>query len=260
MKRNHAGGFGFLGQLVFLLLVLCPALWRAVETNRTPLGGEQSLEAARMALEVAHLRESNRRLQEELRVMSSIEHDSRSAEKTAGRYRAFSLDLLSFGDPDPGRRALWVRMDPDYGVHDDATVMYQGTLVGRLVKLPWIERVARVQTLADPGFRVKFLCEGTRGILYGTGRREEDGERRPVLEARHLLPLGPLPAGAPVVTAGGDGIYPPGILIGQVLDAEEHSAAHPEVRAALSPEDASEVIALVDLARADWAQAMEGMR
>lgn len=255
MERKRAAPSGFLGSLSFLVLLLVPATWRALERRGERPDARRSLDAASAAVERDHLLESNRRLQRELRALSGIEFDLRSLESVRSRYRAFAVDVLSFVDPSPGRRALFVLLDPEYRVPSDCATTYEGALVGRLERLPWTASVARVQSVLDPGLRVKFRSGESRGVLHGTGRRERGGGRRPLLEVRHLVPITDLPADAPVFTAGGDGIYPPGILIGWVGEAE--SGAYPLVRAAVSPEEMEVVAVLVDMARAEWERVLE---
>ena len=113
--------------------------------------------------------------------------------------------------------------------------------------------------MRDPGFRVKFRCGNQLGILYGGFEQtvpapgsvesgtdgaavERSGRSSIALEARHIVPLGGLPPGAAVHTAGGDGVFPPGLLIGHV--AEGSAGEVPRVVAAIDPRDVRDVVVL----------------
>jgi cell shape-determining protein MreC len=97
-------------------------------------------------------------------------------------------------------------------------------------------------------------------MLWGTGRREREGSFLPFLEVRHLSPLGQLEPETAVFTAGGDGVYPPGFLIGHVLAEEsEIPGAYQLVKAAVRPDELREAVVIVDRARRAW-QGLEAAR
>jgi hypothetical protein len=92
--------------------------------------------------------------------------------------------------------------------------------------------IVRLQTLLDPDFRVRFWTEGATGMLQGTGR-QRDGH--PVLEILYLSESAVLRPGAPVVTEGNDGVYPPGVVIGCIASAVDDPGDDPGDSESLRP-------------------------
>ena len=121
------------------------------------------------------------------------------------------------------------------------------------MKIPAPLKLARVQTLLDPFFRVRFRSAEGEGILWGTERTDAEG--RPLLEVHHLTPAGTLPGGARVHTSGEDGIYPPGVLIGEVIGevVGDSSRSSNLVRGAIDARSSLRVLVVRDLARRDMA-------
>jgi hypothetical protein len=178
---------------------------------------------------------------EQFRETTGFALEAQSLEER-GRFRAFLCDVLPLDDPQPGRRALWITSPllrslaavQDVAAQDEVqvsgAVAWGQQLIGRLDLLVPGAPVARVMTPLDPAFRVRFRCGAVQGILHGGGR-EREGTRRPLLEAHHLIPLGDLPEDELVYTAGGDNVFPPGLLIGRVVRREDQTTgALPVVR------------------------------
>ena len=273
LKRTRPQNGSFAGNVCFLVLLLALPTWRIAEYYRLAWSGDVPLEAqkflaeTKMTVEVGRLESSLRELRAELNSATRFDYQTGSAEWTGSggsrdfrrdsrtNFRAFLTEVLPFDNPSSDRGALWL-VAPAQGLTRDACVAFRSSLVGRLKQWPGAEMITtvrRVQTISDPGFRVRFHSGETRGILYGTGRRETAGEGRPLLEARHLTHPDSLVPGSPVVTAGDDGIYPPGVLIGWVVDeTSDDVGKHFLVQAALSPEDVSQAVVLVNQLRYDW--------
>ena len=159
------------------------------------------------------LEEQLRRAHDELAVLRSA--------PSGERYSTVLADPLRLADPSPGRSALWVvprqPIESGYGGCAHAN----GQLMGRLRPQSVIDASAgtvQIQTVLDVGFRVRFRCAtddgAIHGMLSGTGRRDAQG--RPLLRVEHLSLVGDLPSNRWLMTAGGDGVYPPGLRIGKV--------------------------------------------
>ena len=278
-RHQRPRNVDFWGPLCFFVLLLAPAVVRILERGLPWSDGKSTaanlavLEAASTAMELARLKDSLRQLRDELAAATGLRYDVEGGARdrlVAGRYRAFTARVLPFEDPSPGRATMWLWVTPDASGSDgpvaDGVVVSAGALVGRLRKVPLTDRIVQVETLLDPGFRVKFRCGDTVGILRGTGHRRQGPDRQangrdlPLLEAHHLTPQGSLPAGALVVTAGDDGVYPRGVVVGTIVDDEsEVSGAHPLVCAALSPSELKDAVVIVDTAGEEWRRPIDGL-
>jgi hypothetical protein len=83
--------------------------------------------------------------------------------------------------------------------------------------------LARVQTLRDQFFRVRFRYREVTGFLWGTGQTDDRG--RPLLEIRHLSAEVGFREGETVATEGDDGRYPRGLPIGVLVRRKAAPAA-----------------------------------
>lgn len=209
--------------------------------------------------ETAALREALRRARDDLQSLADVA--GLVGEEAAGsRYRLIAADVLSLSDPSPDRQALWIDFHGVEPPSRPAAVVCGKLLAGRLVPSAAGVSVARVQSLADPLFRVRFRAGAATGILWGTGRSDAAGH--PLLEVHHCGET--LAPGTPVLSAGNDGVFPPGFLIGELAGeaAGEATRGSPEgaassgaviVRASLRPQALERVVAVVDLAAGEAA-------
>jgi len=92
-----------------------------------------------------------------------------------------------------------------------------GNLVGRIIE-PLSSRQARVQLVTDIESGVSVTSQENKvvGVLSGDGRGGCD------LEYILSTETG-IQAGEKVITSGMDGLYPPGILVGEIIDIQETS-------------------------------------
>jgi cell shape-determining protein MreC len=145
---------------------------------------------------------------------------------------------------------MWVALpfEVDPLLLRSSAVVADGRLLGRVVDAPGVVRVAQVETVADPLFRVRFRSATTQGIAAGSGQKDAEGQA--LLEVEHLETSEELPLGAALFTAGGDGIYPPGVLVGEVCAAASEAAGgRTLVRAAADAEPPMRLFVVCDLAR-----------
>lgn len=174
MKRKRPHRFGAVGAVLFLVLVAAPAAVRWFEhADRAP-AGPALLDATRQALRIGELEDSVRRLAQALERASGLHDDEASWVRERGRFRAFPVDVLPFGDPSPLRRSLWVVplrtgksmsagawTDPssignlstsEIELDEGAAVLWGHAVIGRLeTALPGVP-AARVRTLRDRAF------------------------------------------------------------------------------------------------------------
>lgn len=198
--------------------------------------------------EVASLRRQLEETKRALARVSGLRFLEDEGRWSSSRYQLAWVDVLPVADPSPSRNTLWVWPSVALSLEKDSPVVFGDALVGRLIGLSPGSRAGRVQTLLDPVFRVRFQSGESAGILWGTA--QVDHQNRPLLEVHHLTPTGTLPVGAKVFTGGGDRIYPPGILIGEVVGDEGKSASSRTlVRAAIHPRDELRLVVIRDLAR-----------
>jgi rod shape-determining protein MreC len=90
------------------------------------------------------------------------------------------------------------------GIHIDSPVLSGGGLLGRVDRV--VAHSCRVQLLSHPAAAAAARVAGTslEGLLVGGDPPRLTG----------LPPYTKIPAATPVVSAGSEGIYPPGMLIG----------------------------------------------
>ena len=167
------------------------------------------------------------------------------------RHVPLLTDVVHTGDLSPRRHALWLWGTGFQGVTSRTSVAFRGALVGRVDRVFEGRRLARVMSLMDPYFRVKFRYgkqSDSIGFLWGTDRADTQG--RPFLEIRLLKREVRFQQGEPVFTAGGDGFFPSGLLIGRLVRVEESQQQDRrfQVLAEYRPDALAEVVLLVDRA------------
>ena len=134
----------------------------------------------------------------------------------ADRFQGFEpvagLILPTLPDLSPRRRSLVIGIGEERGLRRGQAVIGLGGLVGIVAEVG--NGKARVQRADDFEFRVQFRVRSTgRGGLAAGG--PEAGELRPFLERESLQ----LKEGDLLVTEGGDGRFPRGVVIGTVTEA-----------------------------------------
>ena len=109
----------------------------------------------------------------------------------------------------PFREAILVNAGAMHGVEEGAYAENEGGLVGRVVQLG--ERSARVLLVTDFNSRVPVMGEasGMRAILYGD--RDDLGTLTDLPEKGDFI------LGERVLTSGEGGIFPRGIVVGEVV-------------------------------------------
>ena len=106
-------------------------------------------------------------------------------------------------------------------VQEDMAVVTPDGLVGKVVNLS--EHSASVLLVSDENCKVAATVEGTKPLEKGIVHVEVRGQRtsnsiQPTMTLNFLSRFAPLRAGQKVLTSGTGGIYPPGVLIGQIVE------------------------------------------
>jgi len=118
----------------------------------------------------------------------------------------------------PGFRTVTIDKGTGDGLRTDMAVVAPAGIVGRVV-MP-TGRSAKVQLLIDRNAAAGALVERTRaqGVVVG------DGEDR--LQMEYVSEVADVVVGDVVVSAGIDGIYPKGFVIGRVESVEKNGPAY----------------------------------
>ena len=211
------------GQRRFALIVL--ALWALlagigflVPRSAGPVDADaRHREFDRLRQELLQLAEENRVLRAQLEVQENF------SARFPVSYLPHPARLTPLPDLTPRRRSALLDAGREDGVREGQGVVSDLGIVGRVARSG--ARSSRLCLADDPAFRVHFrAADGlAEGVLQGG---PQPGERR-VLLRRDTEPL---VEGELLITAGHDGVFPPGIVIGQV---ERVGADHAATRVRL---------------------------
>ena len=174
-------------------------------------GGEAEAENVRLRRELAELA----MLRGDLRRLEAENARLRRALDYAGRMSSswLSAAVLSRGGGAAGVRST-LRVDKGSlaGVRAGAVVAAPEGLVGQVTTVT--PHTSEVTLITDPSIRVACIVESTSpaatGILSGgTGN---------VLTLRHLRSAGDIPVRRRVLSSGQGGVFPPGLVVGTLLN------------------------------------------
>lgn len=264
--RRERQGLSFRHLVFALFLALPPGVKLGIHLVREHQQDDlTALEKLRVDLEATR---------DELR-REKIERTMSGLDRLDGQYKLIAGRVFPLSDPSPERSVLWAHLGEGQPVPEDTAAVWRQGLVGRVTRAYPKLAVVRVQTLLDPGFRVRFRQDEATGMLWGTGRMVKG---HPVLEIRHLSDDAELKAGGAVFTDGNDGVYPEGVLIGFLVgenegpgETEANGAADGAagrgsarcqliVQGALFVESLTTLDFPVDTFRRDWLQARAAER
>jgi rod shape-determining protein MreC len=190
-------------------------------TSAAMTGGVRGFWNEYVALRAA--RSQNERLLQELAALQVRLQEERALVLDARRMREL-LDMrerlplsttaaeIIAGSAIPSFRTVTIDKGTADGLSADLAVIAPAGVVGRVV-MP-AARAARVQLLIDGNAAAGAMIERSRaqGIVMGTG---DDG-----LRMEYVLSTADVVPGDRVVTSGLDGIYPKGLVIGEVESIE----------------------------------------
>lgn len=175
----------------------------------------------------------NQQLKEQLAKAESELHTARQAEAENERLRAL-LDLKEKSeiesiparviarDPSVWFNTITINRGSTSGVAVNMPVITGGGIVGRVITVsPWASQVMLItDEKAGAGAVVGQL--GQSGALGSVRGRADLGVG--VIEMRYVSGLEQVEVGDYVMTTGQDGIYPPGLNIGKVVDVKKGTA------------------------------------
>ncbi|GAB4252040.1 MAG: hypothetical protein Kow00109_27660 [Acidobacteriota bacterium] len=169
---------------------------------------------ARLDSENRRLRDENWRLQIQLHRLENLYRQWRADEGFRALASRFEYRVLrtaviqARANPDSLR--IWINVGRRDGVEADLPVIVPEGVVGRVVLAG--PTSSEVELLLDPSAAAgaRLTESGAAGIAEGTG-----GD---YLLLRYLPQTVEVWPGEEVVTSGTDGIYPPGLVIGRVID------------------------------------------
>ena len=186
------------------------AVWAVVGAGQAVWDGYVALRGAR---------EDNQRLSREAADLRVQLQQERAASQAVDRLRALldmrarvpwkttGADVIG-GSVSPEFRSIVIDRGSDAGLHQNMSVITPAGLVGRVV---WPSaHAATVQLIVDKSAAAAVIVEPSRaqGIVFGN----RDG----TLRLDYLAPSAVVQPGNQVVTAGVDGIYQKGIVVGYV--------------------------------------------
>lgn len=176
---------------------------------------------ALLASRVATLEEENQRLRLALAETEPARRENDQLREMLG-YARHSPWRLKAGrvvgrDPANWWRSIHIDLGGDDGIVTNLSVLTPGGLVGRVAEVgPWNSRVVLV---GDPNCPVAAQLADSRdtGIIRGASSGDLQGT---LVDLSYLPRNAVVKPGQRVVTSGQGGVFPPGILIGEVVDAQ----------------------------------------
>ncbi len=175
-------------------------------------------EASEVRQDNLRLQEEVGRLQQETARLAELEREVEDLRQYLGLKEAFAdFQFIEAGvigsDPSNLVRAITINRGTDQGVKEGMTVVTPAGLVGRVVKVSPV--AARVLLLTDISNSVTAIAQDSRahGVV--------NGERTQYLTMKYISQSYDLRVGEKVITSGMGGIYPPGILIGDIVSVSK---------------------------------------
>jgi len=144
--------------------------------------------------------------------------------KESSKYQIRIANVIG-RDPSKWFGSLIINRGSVDGIKVNMPVITSGGLVGRITTVTPL--ASQVILLTDEksgaGAIVGELgSSGALGVVRGTGKKD-------LLEMRYVSGLVEVKIGESVYTSGQDGIYPPGLKIGEVVDVTKGSATTPQI-------------------------------
>jgi rod shape-determining protein MreC len=240
-KKKHVTAMAVIGLTALTLLVLPDALTQKLRAGISnlflPLFGLASTahhagsDAAARILPRSVLEEENRRLTAQnaelllrLQVANEVKHENERLRGMLGWQPSAPWKLkparVVLRDPANWWRAIQIDRGARDGLAPNCPVLTPRGLVGRLGTVGYDH--AQVILLGDPNCRVSALVAGESrdaGIIGSAPSLDSS-----LVEMTYLPRHVQIAAGTPVVTSGLGGLFPKGVLVGQVVDtrAEEY--------------------------------------
>ena len=176
--------------------------------------GDMALENRALSEEIVYLRG-------EMRMARELERDNQMLRDLLGFVRRFPNRLISCEVIGRDSTGWWqtARLDKGAaaGVAEERAVITPEGLIGRTVAVS--DRTADVLLLSDPSCKVsvRLARSGTFGVVAGLGTKP--GEQ-PACRLDYVSKTADVKEGDEVVTSGLGGLFPKGLLVGNVVRVE----------------------------------------
>jgi len=185
--------------------------------------------------EIETLRAENQQLKVQQLQANATAQENNSLRAAVGwqQQQPWKLKLARVVLRDPANwwRTVWIDVGTVNGVHDNCPVLTSDGLVGRIFSAGYMR--SQVVLLGDPNCRVSARVANPAhdiGILTASGPLDNS-----LLNLTYLSSSAVVKSGEQVVTSGEGGIFPAGISIGQIVDAQqEEFGLYTEARVKLS--------------------------
>jgi len=198
----------------------------ALDSVRSVWTGYVELRAVRSENEV--LRRDIAGLEFELQKQRALAEETHSLQQLLELREHVEPETLSArviaADATPWFRTLTIDRGASDGIRSDLAVIAPKGVVGRVIGLPG-PRAAKVQLLIDRNAAAGALIERTRAVGVVMGNDDESS-----LRLEYVSNLEDVKVGDVVVTAGIDGIYPKGFVIGTIDHVELGSGLYKGIR------------------------------
>jgi rod shape-determining protein MreC len=170
--------------------------------------------------EIDRLRKENAQLDSQLLQASAIERENDRLRASLGWQRQipWKLKLANVVTRDPANwwRSVEIDLGSRDGLRNELPVLTSDGLVGRVASVGFTH--SQVVLVGDPNCRVSVMVENSAhdmGVLTASGPLDNS-----LVQLGYLASSANLKSGQNVVTSGLGGVFPQGIPVGRIVDAQ----------------------------------------
>lgn len=242
--RGTGGAVLVRGLLDLTVVPVQSAILRTQKTFKEAWQGYVSLVGVReeneeLKRDLTRLFEENNRLKEELWLNMRLKE--LLAYKETSPFKTVAAGILGFNRGGGWTRTLTLNKGAGDGIEADMPLLTREGVVGRVIRVSGYTSTALL--LTDPRSNIDVILQRTRvkGVVVGNG---DEG-----LVLKYVRQLDDVQVGDRVVTAGHSGIFPKGILVGEVKaieKGEDNFFKHIVVRPGANLEILEEVLIVTD--------------
>ena len=170
--------------------------------------------------QIDRLRKANAQLNSQLLQASTIERENDRLRTSLGwqRQMPWRLKLANVVTRDPANwwRSVEIDLGSRDGLRNELPVLTSDGLVGRVASVGFTH--SQVALVGDPNCRVSVMVENSAhdmGVLTASGPLDNS-----LVQLGYLASSANLKSGQNVVTSGLGGVFPQGIPVGRIVDAQ----------------------------------------
>jgi len=170
--------------------------------------------------QIDRLRKANAQLNSQLLQASTIERENDRLRTSLGwqRQMPWRLKLANVVTRDPAKwwRSVEIDLGSRDGLRNELPVLTSDGLVGRVASVGFTH--SQVALVGDPNCRVSVMVENSAhdmGVLTASGPLDNS-----LVQLGYLASSANLKSGQNVVTSGLGGVFPQGIPVGRIVDAQ----------------------------------------